>query len=83
MTYALNAREFFPSVRDRRAAAGSSPASKPGILRRLLRRFVQAMLESRQGQVDRELACFLARSGGRLTDDIERRITEHLLGRHG
>jgi hypothetical protein len=82
MTYALNAREFAPSIRDPRTAARNSPASGPGILRRLLRRLVQAMIESRRGQVDREIAAFLARSGGRLTDDMERRITEHLLGRN-
>jgi hypothetical protein len=64
MTYLLNAQEFLPSVGGRRRSPpSSSPASKPGILRRI----VQAMFESRQAQVDREIARFLARSGGRLT----------------
>jgi hypothetical protein len=35
---------------------------------------------SRQKQFDRELARFLARSGGRLTDGIEFEMTQHLLG---
>jgi hypothetical protein len=77
MSYALDTKGFFPFVHGRRAAASNSPASKPGILRRI----VQAMLESRQRQVDREIAHFLTRSGGRLTDDMERRLTEHLLSR--
>ena len=76
---AYNAQEFLPPVRGRcRTPASSSPASKPGILKRI----VQAMFEWRQAQADREIARFLARSGGRLTDDMERRLTEHLLGRN-
>jgi hypothetical protein len=78
MTYILNAKEFFPSVHGRRTAASSSRASKPGILRRI----VQAVFESPQAQVDREITRFLARSGGRFTDDTERRLTEHLLSRN-
>jgi len=79
MAYVLNAQEFLPSVRGRRRIAASNlPVSKPGILRRI----VQAMFEWRQAQADREIARFLARSGGRLTDDMERRLTEHLLSRN-
>jgi len=79
MAYVPNAQEFLPSVRGRcRTPASNSPASKPGILRRI----VQAMFEWRQAQADREIARFLARSGGRLTDDMERRLTEHLLSRN-
>jgi hypothetical protein len=76
---AYNAQEFLPSVRGRcRTPASNSPASKPGILRRI----IQAMRDWRQAQADREIARFLARSGGRLTDDMERRLTEHLLSRN-
>ncbi|HEX8807576.1 MAG TPA: hypothetical protein VF760_01120, partial [Xanthobacteraceae bacterium] len=69
---------FIRCKRPSHAAASSSHASKPCILRRI----VQAMFESRQAQVDRENARFLARSGARLTDDTERRLTEHLLSRN-
>ena len=48
----------------------------------LLRRIVRVMVESRQRQTDREIARFLARSGGRLTDDMERRLTQYLLSRN-
>ena len=74
-----NAQEFVPSGRGRRRIPASNlPVSKPGILRRI----VQAMFEWRQAQADREIASFLARSGGRFTDDIERRLTERLLSRN-
>ena len=43
------------------------------------RRILHAIFESRQAQADREIARFLARSGGRFTDDIERQLTQHLL----
>jgi len=79
MAFVLNTQEFLPSVHGRRRSpASNSPASKPGILRRI----VLAMFEWRQAQADREIARFLARSGGRLTDDMERRLTEHLLSRN-
>ncbi|MFI5015407.1 MAG: hypothetical protein ACHQAY_23985, partial [Hyphomicrobiales bacterium] len=41
---------------------------------RILRRMFGTVFESRQKQDDREIAGFLARSGGRLTDDIEREM---------
>jgi hypothetical protein len=36
------------------------------------------MLEWRQKQVDYDMARFVARSGGRLTDEIEREMTQSL-----
>ena len=53
----------------------SSPdANKPGILRRIF----GAIFETRQEQIEREVARFVARSGGRITDDIERQIMQRL-----
>jgi hypothetical protein len=79
MAYILNAQEFRPSIHGKRCTpASSSPASKPGILRRT----IQAMFEWRQAQADRQIARFLARSGRRLTDHLERRLTERLLSRN-
>jgi hypothetical protein len=49
-------------------------AAKPGLLRRL----TDAVMKARQNQVDRELAQYLLRSGGRLTDGIERQMMEQL-----
>jgi len=46
----------------------------------LLRRVFDAFMGSRQRDIDRQIAGFLAaRSGGRLTDSLEREISQHLL----
>jgi hypothetical protein len=47
--------------------------------RRLLRRFFDAMMASRQRQVDREIARYIRDNGGRLTDNIEREIERRFL----
>ena len=50
-------------------------AKKPGVLWRIF----DAIVESRQKSANREIALRLARSGGRITDNIEREITQSLL----
>ena len=45
----------------------------------LLRRFFDAMMASRQRQVDREIARYIRDNGGRLTDNIEREIERRFL----
>jgi hypothetical protein len=42
-------------------------------------RIFDAIVESRQKSANREIALRLARSGGRITDSIEREITQSLL----
>jgi hypothetical protein len=68
MTYAANYRDFGSCFRDKASAKSSPDANKPGILRRIF----GAIFETRQQQIEREVARFVARSGGRITDDIER-----------
>ena len=41
-------------------------------------RFLKAMDDSRQRQVEREIAKFVALRGGRMTDDLEREIARRL-----
>ncbi|MEA2660109.1 MAG: hypothetical protein QOF64_2844 [Candidatus Binatota bacterium] len=48
--------------------------SEPGPFRRLLRRFLQ----SRQRRAEQEIAIRLGLTGGRITDEIERRMMERL-----
>jgi hypothetical protein len=43
-------------------------------LKRLARRLTDTLAAQRQREVDREIARLLARSGGRMTDSIEREI---------
>ena len=75
MTYAAHHRGFVPHFGDKASTRSNAVANKAGVLRRIF----DAIFESRQKQADRDIARFLARSGGRLTDDIEREITQRLL----
>ena len=52
-----------------------------GILRRILRRIVAAIERSDQRRVEQEAERFIAKHGGRLTDDLERQLTEHFKSR--
>jgi hypothetical protein len=54
--------------------SGTGAVSKPGLLRRIL----NAIFESHQKQTDRDVARFFIRSGGRLTDELEREMTQRL-----
>ena len=73
MTYAARPSEFVPCREcppvDRAAA------KRPGVLRRLY----DAMLWSRQTQAERAVAAYLEQTGGRFTDDIERRVMQRLI----
>jgi hypothetical protein len=75
MTYAAHHGDFVPYVGAKASTRSNAVANKAGILRRIF----DAIFESRQKQADRDIARFLARSGGRFTDDIEREITQRLL----
>jgi hypothetical protein len=45
-------------------------------LARAARRLSEALAQQRQSEVDREVARVLARSGGRITDSMEREIMQ-------
>ena len=47
--------------------------------RSLLRRLLDAMMESRRRQADREIARYLACTGGKFTDEVEREIERRFL----
>jgi hypothetical protein len=70
MAYIATHRDFDACTGSERTAKAAKPS--------LLRRFYDAVMEARQRQANRELAQFLVRSGGRLTDDIEREMTQRL-----
>ena len=76
MTYAAHNKDFAPYITETDAAKEvAKTADKPGLWRRLL----DSMIESRQRQVDRQIARYLAQQGGRLTDEGEREITRQLM----
>jgi hypothetical protein len=74
MIYAAYGTDFAHCVGDKAVPRGCAVARKPGILRRI----ANAILGSRQREENREIARFLAGSGGRLTDDLERRMMQRL-----
>jgi hypothetical protein len=68
---------YAPSaVAPRDLARSNAPARNR---RGLLRRFFDAMMESRQRQADREIGRYIRDNGGRLTDSIEREIERRFL----
>jgi hypothetical protein len=74
MSYAAHRRDF-GSFADKARSKTETPPRRAGILRRIL----DAFIDSRQRDVDRQIARFLAaRSARTLTDDLEREISQRL-----
>lgn len=73
MNYAAQRNNF---VSHKASSKDEAATNKAGILRRIF----DVIMESRQRAADRQIARFLAaRSGGRLTDNLEREMTHRLL----
>lgn len=68
MTHAAHHNEFARYAGDNVASQRNPVAKRPGILRRVF----NAMIESRQRQTNRQIAHYLAQSGGRFSDEVER-----------
>jgi hypothetical protein len=64
-----------PTVTATGGTLSNGVANKAGILLRIF----NSIFESRQSQAERDIARFITRSGGRLTDDIEREMTQRFL----
>jgi hypothetical protein len=73
MSYAAHHGEF-----SHHAGHTGAPVLRAAHRAGLLRRALEAVFESRQRQADKAIARFIANAGGRLTDDIERRIMRRL-----
>jgi hypothetical protein len=74
MSYAAHRRDF-GSFADEAPSKTETAPKRGGILRRVL----DAIMEARQRDTDRQIARFLAaRSAERLTDDLEREISQRL-----
>ena len=74
MTYAAHHENFVPYV------GGEEPTNREAAAKRfgVLRRIFDAVMHSRRRHADQEIAAFLARSGGRLTDDLERELIRRI-----
>ena len=76
MSYAAHHKDFGSLLPNQVPAKAAAVAKKPGVLRRIF----DAFMQTRQRDVDRQVARFLAaRSGGTLTDSLEREISQRLL----
>ena len=71
-----------PIVRTLSVSSSSQAGAERSIPARrgFLLRLVDAIAESNRRKAEREIALFLARHGGKLTDDLERRIARSLPG---
>ena len=76
MAYTVHSGDFGVCT-DRTAPVANGVGAK---LKRLARRLTDALAAQRQREVDREIARVLARSGGRITDSMEREIMRKALG---
>ncbi len=69
----------FPSTVSSFSARSTSPASLRKTPRRgLFLRFIDAFAEANQRKAEREVAEYIRRNGGALTDDLERSIERSL-----
>ena len=75
MAYTTHSGDFGPCS-DRMAPVANGVGAK---LARLARRLTDALAAQRQREVDREIARLLARSGGRITDSMEREMMRRAL----
>jgi hypothetical protein len=75
MSYIARPNEFIPSREGRPADCTGAVVRRPGLLRRIY----DALHRSRQKQAERVVAAYLESTGGRFTDEIERRVTERLI----
>jgi hypothetical protein len=76
MSYAAHHKDFGSFVTHKAPPKSEPRARKVGILRRVF----DAFMEARQRDVDRQVARFVAsRSGGTLTDSLEREISQRVL----
>jgi hypothetical protein len=73
MSYVAHHKDFDSFVGHQAIPKGETVAKKIGLVRRIF----DALMQSRQRDVDRQIARFLA--GRAFTDDLEREISQRLL----
>jgi hypothetical protein len=76
MVYAARASDFRTNI---------VPCDQPGDIKKapprgLLRRLFDAVFESSEQRAERDIEAYLARTGHRFTDSIERELNEHMFG---
>jgi hypothetical protein len=66
-----------------RAAVRRSSGAPPGAQTSILRRIFATIKSSQRRHTEQEAGRFIAKHGGRLTDEVERQLVEHLCGGRG
>jgi hypothetical protein len=79
MTYAAHRKDFAPYLGHDTRTKSPVASAKGGSLRRFFAAVFTAISESRRRQVEQELARFVVRRGGRITDDLERQMMQFLM----
>jgi len=74
MTYAARSTDFQRDIAPYRRPLGVEAPARQGFLARLF----NAVFESRERRAARDVEAYLARTGHRFTDSIERELSEHL-----
>jgi hypothetical protein len=74
MTYAIHSADFRRHIARSRRTADATAAPHRGLLTRIF----NAIFESRERRTDREAEIYLARTGHRFTDSIERELNDRL-----
>ena len=59
------------------ALTPTATPARPGFFKR----FIRALHDARMRQAEREIALYIGRTGGRLTDSVEREIEHRFLAR--
>jgi hypothetical protein len=75
MSYAAHRKNFDPLVIHKASPKGEVVAKRIGIVRQIF----DALMQSRQRDIDRQISRFLAQSGRAFSDDLERELTRRLL----
>jgi hypothetical protein len=75
MAYVAHPHEFQGTVAPGRQAAAVKATPRGGVLRR----FFATILDARERKVRRDVEAYLARTGYRFTDSIEREISNRLI----
>ena len=63
------------------APVGATHKTSAGSRRSVWRRLLDALIDARMRRAEQEIALYLERTGGKLTDDVEREIERLVLGR--
>lgn len=66
---------FVPTISEALSAAEPKRGSHPGLFARMF----NAVHEAQTRRAERQIARFIEASGGRMTDDLERKIERHFV----